>query len=128
MIDIPPPMPEVAPVAAGQGEAHTPALPTETREDGTLVIDLLPLAPPPPAQCIAEEPDPLNPEIIVCRQTAPSPRIGPDILPDVDDFAIGIPRARLRLSDTATLEANATAPGVGGLNAQGGEVRLRIDF
>jgi hypothetical protein len=34
----------------------------------------------------------------------------------------------LRLSDTATLEANATAPGVGGLNAQGGEVRLRIDF
>ncbi|MDC8754998.1 hypothetical protein OIK40_10140 [Erythrobacter sp. sf7] len=100
----------------------------EQRADGTLVIDLLPLAPPPPGECVAEEPDPLNPEIVVCRKTAPSPRIGPDILPDVDDFGIGIPRARFRLSDTAAIELNGTSPGVGGFNARGGEVRLKIDF
>lgn len=125
MIDPPPPA-EIAPEVADSDVV--PHLPMEQRADGTLVIDLLPLAPPPPGECTAQEPDPLNPEIIVCRQTAPSPRIGPDVLPDVDDFASGIPRARLRLSDTATLEANATAPGVGGFNAQGGELRLQIDF
>jgi len=108
----------------GEGSLH---LPMEQRADGTLVIDLLPLAPPPSA-CVAEEPDPLNPEIIVCRETAPSARIGHDILPDVDDFGIGIPRAGIRLSGTATMEANTINKSVGGINANGGEVRLKIDF
>lgn len=126
MTELPPPTSAPAPVVA---EAEVPThLPMEQRADGTLVIDLLPLAPPPPGECVAEEPDPLNPEIVVCRKTAPSPSIGPDILPDVDDFGIGIPRARFRLSDTAAIELNGTSPGVGGFNAQGGEVRLKIDF
>ena len=127
MTDTPPPVPDSV-TALQATDAQGQALPTETRPDGTLVIDLLPLAPPPPAQCLAEEPDALNPEIIVCRQTGPSPRIGLEILPDVDDFAIGIPSARIRLSDTATLEANTINQGVGGFNANGGELRLKIDF
>ncbi|OBV11574.1 hypothetical protein [Erythrobacter dokdonensis] len=123
-----PPLPPDTIAVPDHAQVRAGALPTEMRADGTLVIDLLPLAPPPPRECIAEEPDPLNPEIIVCRQTAPSPRIGPDVLPDVDDFGIGIPRARFRLSDTAAVELNGTNPNVGGFNAQGGEVRLKIDF
>ncbi|MEE4337294.1 hypothetical protein [Erythrobacter sp.] len=106
-------------------EQHAPM--TE-REDGSLVIDLTALAPPPPDECIEQELDPFDPEIIVCRQTAPSPRIGQDALPEIDDFGNAIPRARLRLSDTATLEANTISKGVGGVNANGGEVRLKIDF
>ena len=125
MIDAPPPA-EIAPETE-EGEV-APHLPMEQRADGTLVINLLPLAPPPAGECLSEESDPLNPEIVVCRQSAPSPRIGPNVLPDVDDFAIRIPRARVKLSDTAAAEANATAPSVGGWNAQGGEVRLKIDF
>lgn len=120
------PLPRVE-QSSSKAEAPT-HLPMEVRRDGTLVIDLLPLAPPPPGECIAQEPDPLNPEIIVCRQTAPSPRIGPDILPDADNFGIGIPRARIRLTDTATLEANTINKGVGGFNANGGEVRMKIEF
>lgn len=127
LIDEPPPTTGTS-VAAPVIEAEVPAqLPMTQRPDGTLVINLLPLAPP-PAECVAEEPDPFNPEIVVCRETAASPRIGPDLLPDVDDFGNAIPRARLKLSDTAAAEANAINKGVGGWNANGGEVRLKIDF
>lgn len=104
-----------------------PHLPMKQRTDGTLVIDLLPLAPP-PSLCAQEERHPLNPEIIVCRQTRMSPRIGPDMLPEIDDFGSAIPRARIKLSDTTAAEANATAPSVGGWNAKGGELRFKIDF
>lgn len=108
-------------------EAAEPHLPTETKPDGTLVIDLKPLAPD-QTECIQPEPDPFNPEIIVCRKTALSPRIGPEPLPETDDFGNAIPRARLRLSENAEIEANALNQGVGGFNANGGEVRLKIDF
>lgn len=126
MIDTPtPPLPASEPVTAHAEVASN--LPTEQRADGVLVINLLPLAPP-PTQCALEEPDPFNPEIIVCRETELSPRIGPDVLAEVDDFGIAIPRARIKLSEHAEGQANATAPSVGGWNAQGGEVRVKIDF
>lgn len=92
-----------------------------------LVINLSPLAPP-PTQCELEEPDPFNLEIIVCWETESSPRIGPHILTQVDDFGTAIPRARVKLPEHAEGQANATAPSVGGWNAQGGELRLKIDF
>lgn len=125
MIDEPPPPPATP---QPTDEAGTPShLPTMRRPDGTLVIDLLPLAPP-PRECIADEPDPFDPEIVVCRDAGPSPRIGPEMLPETDDFASAIPRARLKLSDNAAAEANAINKSVGGWNANGGEVRLKIDF
>jgi len=97
--------------------------------DGRVVIDLTQFVPPPPAeQCAGEAPDPFNPEIVVCQQSETSPRLGPVVGPVDEGFGSAIPRARVKLSDTASAEANATAPSVGGWNAQGGEVRLKIDF
>jgi hypothetical protein len=126
MTDPPPPPPPASDSVAAE-TGVTSHLPMEQRADGTLVINLRPLAPP-PTHCALEEPDPFNPEIIVCRETELSPRIGPEMLVEVDDFGSAIPRARVKLSDTAAAEANATAPSVGGWNAQGGEVRVKIDF
>ena len=115
-LDIPPPVSAAAPLAAPNA-------------DGRVVIDLTRLVPPPPAEpCAAQTPDPLNPEIVVCTAAGPSPRLGPAVGPVDEEFGSAIPRARVRLSDTASAEANATAPGVGGIPAQGGEVRLKIDF
>ncbi|WP_296718440.1 hypothetical protein [Erythrobacter sp.] len=121
--DLPPPTIQQPP---NQADAP-PHLPMEERADGTLVINLLPLAPV-PNECALEEPDPFNPEIIVCRATSPSPRIGPEMLPEVDGFGTAIPRARIKLSDTVAAEGNVINKGVGGWNATGGEVRLKIDF
>lgn len=105
------------------------SLPTETRPDGTLVIDLTGLAPP-PTECVTREPDPFNPEIIVCRELQTSPRLGPDYGPTADEVIEGsaVPRARLRLSDDAEAQANVINKGVGGFNANGAEARVRIDF
>jgi len=127
MTDLPaPPPPDPAPQVA---EAKAPAPPVmQERADGTLVIDLTQLNPPPPSECVADEPDPFNPEIVVCKATGPSQRLGPAIGPVDDGFASAIPRARIKLSDKAEAQANATNPSVGGWNAQGGEVRLKIDF
>ena len=125
MIDEPP-IVQVTNEPLSEGDAAA-ALPTELRPDGTLVIDLMPLAPP-PTQCATEEPDPLNPEIIVCRETSPSARLGPGALVEVDDFGNAIPRARIRLSDDAEAQANATSTAIGGFPANGVEARIKIDF
>ncbi|AWW74286.1 hypothetical protein CD351_07580 [Erythrobacter sp. KY5] len=105
-------------------------LPTTTRDDGSLLIDLTPLAPP-PTECLDEsEPDPFNPEIIVCRETVLSPRIGPTYGPTAAELTEGsaVPRARMRLSEDAEAEANVIKKGVGGFDADGAEVRVKIDF
>ena len=123
----PPPIPPDPTVTV----AELPAVPADQlRADGTLVIDLTRLVPPRPQDdCGDAEPDPFNPEIVVCEAPAgPSPRLGPVVGPVDDGFGSAIPRARIKLSDTAEAQANATAPSVGGWNAQGGEVRLKIDF
>ena len=125
-IEEPPPV-----VAEQQAEAEiAPALPTEQRPDGSLVIDLTPLAPP-PTECADErEPDPFNPEIVVCGETVLSPRIGPDYGPSAAEVVEGsaIPRARWQISENAAAEANVANSPVGGFNANGGEVRVKIDF
>jgi len=123
-----PPLPPEVPFISADNEAEVPAYPAmEQRADGSLVIDLL--VPPPPSQdCGSDEPDPFNPEIVVCEASGPSPRIGPMIGPEDDPFGSAIPRARIKLSETTSAEANATAPSVGDWNAQGGEVKLKIDF
>ena len=132
MIDEPaaaPPPPDT-PIAVQETEAAQPSAFVE-RPDGTLVIDLLQLVPAMPAlpKCEMDEPDPLSNEIVVCRTSNVAHRLGPPIGPtDEEAFGSAIPRARIKLSDTAAAEANATAPSVGGWNAQGGEVRLKIDF
>lgn len=122
----PPPAPPQAVAVAEQSDAPV----FETRADGRVVIDLTQLAPPPPPsdQCGEAAPDPFNPEIVVCTATGPSPRLGPVVGPVDEEFGSAIPRARIRLSDTASAEANAINQGVGGFNANGGEVRLKIDF
>lgn len=127
MTDLPPPPPQQpAPLVA---EAEAPAPPVmQQRADAALVIDLTQLAPPPPTECVADEPDPFQPEIVVCKDTGPSPRLGKVVGPVDDGFGSAIPRARIKLSDKAEAQANATNPSVGGWNAQGGEVRLKIDF
>jgi len=119
---------EPAPVeiVSDQSELE-PQLPTQEREDGSLIIDLTQLSNP-ATDCAMREPDPLNPEIVVCREVSLSPRIGPNPLPEVDDFGNAIPRARVQLSEDAEAEANAINKGVGGFNANGGEVRVKIDF
>ncbi|QFT77373.1 hypothetical protein [Erythrobacter sp. THAF29] len=126
MFDEPPPAPQTLPEEQQQ-EVVEPHLPTEQREDGTLVIDLTPLGQP-KLDCETPEPDPFNPEIVVCREIKQSPLLGEGELPEVDDFGNAIPRARVELSDNAEAEANAISQGVGGFNANGGEVRVKIDF
>jgi hypothetical protein len=113
-------------------EISTPAavetsLPIEQRADGTRVINLLPLVPP-PVDCSDDEADPFSSDIIVCRKTALSPRLGKGVGPEVDDFGNAIPRARLKLSENAEAQANLINKDVGGWNANGAEVRLKIDF
>lgn len=125
MTDLPPPPPSVAVPAEADADAQ---LSVQERADGTLVIDLTRLVPPPPNDCAVDAPDPFNPEIVVCEASSPSPRIGPVVGPADDGFGSAIPRARIKLSDTASAEANAINKGVGGINANGGEVRLKIDF
>lgn len=102
-------------------------LPLTQHADGTLIIDLLPLAAP-AVSCNTPEPDPFHPEIVVCAQTSVDPRLGPMIGPAPDDFGTAIPRARVKLSDQAQGELNATNNPIGGWNANGGEVRLKIGF
>ncbi|MEM9085163.1 MAG: hypothetical protein AAGB23_04505 [Pseudomonadota bacterium] len=124
--------PDQPPVAERVVEApNWPAgqtLPTQVRDDGTLVIDLMPLAPV-EATCAEERPDPINPAIVVCARTQPNPRLGA-VLPSIEDidFASAIPRARLKLSDEAEAQANAIKKSVGGFDADGAEVRLKIEF
>lgn len=128
MIDEPPPPADAAqPVAEREATATAPVM--EQHADGSVVIDLTRFAPPPSAeQCIADDPDPLNPSIVVCETTGPSPRLGPMVGPVDDGFGSAVPRARIKLSDTASAEANVQNSPVGGFNANGGEVRLKIDF
>lgn len=104
-------------------------LPTHIRDDGSIVIDLTPLSPP-PQHCVEQEPDPFNPTILVCRKAEPDPRLGPDYGPTADEvlFASAVPRARLKLSDHAEAQANSIKKSVGGFDADGGEVRVKIDF
>jgi hypothetical protein len=124
MIDEPPtPPPAVA-------ETETPtALRDQRQADGRVVIDLTRLVPQPPVtECAEGQPDPVNPEIVVCAASTPSPRLGPVVGPVDDGFGSAIPRARIKLSDNAAAEANLINQGVGGFDADGAEVKLKIDF
>ena len=117
--------------AAGDAPPSGYNLPATRRPDGSLVIDLTPLAPQPVLNdCLDENPDPFNPTILVCEKTKqPDPWLGPVQGPSNDElFGSAIPRARLKLSDNAEAEANAIKKGVGGFDADGGEVRVKIDF
>lgn len=94
-----------------------------------MVIDLTRLVPPLPAEACAETAsDLLQSEIVVCTATESAPRLGPVVGPVDDGFGSAIPRARIKLSETASAEANLLNAPVGGFNANGGEVRLKIDF
>jgi hypothetical protein len=130
MIAEPPvPPPEASVLAAPTDESTSAAAPViAEKADGSVVIDLTQLMPPPPSDCIAEEPDPFNPEIVVCKTTTPSPRLGPMVGPVDEGFGSAIPRARIKLSDTASAEANVAKSPVGGFDADGAEVRVKIDF
>lgn len=94
-----------------------------------VVIDLTQFVPAPPAEECTDEPaDPLNSEIVVCAETGPAPRLGPKVGPVDDGFASAIPRARIKLSEHAEAQANLHNTQVGGFDANGGEVRVKIDF
>jgi len=98
-------------------------------QPGRVVIDLTQFVPAPPAEECTDEPaDPLNSEIVVCAETGPAPRLGPKMGPVDDGFASAIPRARIKLSEHAEAQANLHNTAVGGFNANGGEVRVKIDF
>ena len=129
MIDAPPAVPiDLADTAEAQVESH---LPMEGRADGSLLIDLKPLeAKDRPEQCIATDPNPLDNGIIVCRTLTTDQRLGETHTVTVEDITFGsaIPRAKFRIAEDATAEVNGTAPAVGGFNAQGAEVRIRIGF
>ncbi|MBV7264608.1 hypothetical protein [Erythrobacter ani] len=127
MIDQPPSIAQ----PSEQTEAVAPHLPTGERADGSVLIDLMPLSPP-PTQCTEEEPepDPFNPEIVVCGETVLSPRLGTEYGPSADELIQGsaVPRASWQLSDNASVELNGAQTGVGGFSANGGEMRVKIDF
>lgn len=98
-------------------------------EDTKVVIDLTRFVPPTPAEECPDAPaDPLSSEIVVCAASTPAPRLGPTVGPVDEEFGSAIPRARIKLSDKAAAEANLTNPGVGGFDAEGAEVRVKIDF
>ena len=128
MIDEPP-QPPPSETTGALGEAEAAPLLMQERPDGSLVIDLTQFVPPPPAQeCADDQPDPLNPAILVCTDTGPAPRLGPMVGPVDDGFGSAIPRARIKLSDNAEAEANLIKQGVGGFDADGAEVKVKIDF
>ncbi|MFL0670252.1 MAG: hypothetical protein ACJLS3_02095 [Erythrobacter sp.] len=97
------------------------------RPAAPLVIDILARTPL-PEQCAGQEADPFNPEIIVCQQAAPPPRLSKSIGPELDDFGNAIPQARVKLSEHAEAQANLINKSVGGWNANGAEVRLKFGF
>lgn len=122
--------PEVV-VVDNQASSRLEELPITENEDGSVVIDLKPLAPVPiEEQCLERDPNPLDNAIVVCRRSANDQRLtstyGP--IDALDDFGTAVPRARVKLSDDAEAEANAINKAVGGFNANGGEVRVKIDF
>jgi hypothetical protein len=123
MTDEPPAPPPVV------AETAAPAAPVDLREpEGRVVIDLTRLLPPPPAAECVETSDPFTSEIVVCAAITPAPRLGPMVGPVDDGFASAIPRARIKLSDTASAEANLINQSVGGFDADGAEVRVKIGF
>lgn len=129
MQDAPPAVPIDLSASADPGVASH--LPMEERADGTLVIDLAPLAPPPPPpeQCLDTDPNPLDNGILVCRNLTGDQRIDPGLAPaDAATAGSAVPRAKFRISEDATGEVNGTNPAVGGWNAQGAEVKVNIDF
>jgi len=91
------------------------------------VIDILARLPA-PGDCAERDADPFHPEIVVCQKAAASPRLTRQVGPELDDFGNAIPRARLKLSENAEAEANFINKSVGGWNANGAEVKLKIDF
>ena len=120
-------MQDAAPPPALAAPAPAPA----PAPAGKLVLDIL--APPPPApqqsgDCLARDADPFQPEILVCQTAALPQRLTRQVGPALDDFGNAIPRARVKLSDKAQGEANLINQSVGGFNANGAEVRLKIDF
>lgn len=127
---------EASPPLVTASDAHSeranPQSPvTSERADGTLVIDLKTLLPAPAEeQCADIDPNPLDNAIVVFRRTATDQRLRSTYGPinEPDDFGSAIPRARVKVSDNAAAEANAINNGVGGFNANGGEVRVKIDF
>lgn len=126
-MDEPPAISALAPDTVGESGSATD-LPTTTKPDGTLVIDLKPLAPE-PTTCVEENANPFNPTILVCSRTEPDPRLGEPLGP-VDEilFASAIPRAKVKLSENAEGQANAIKKSVGGFDADGGELRVKIEF
>lgn len=128
MIDEPP-VPAEAVLSVVENEASATAPVPDQPPGDRVVIDLLQLVPPPPPSvCEPDEPDPFNPEIVVCHTSEVSQRLGPKVGPEDDGFASAIPRARIKLSETVEGQANLHNTPVGGFNANGGEVRLKIDF
>lgn len=118
-----PPPPEPVPLTAEVETRQSP------QSEARVVIDLTQFVPKPPADnCLADNPDPLNPAIVVCETTGPSPRLGPMVGPVDEEFGSAIPRARIKLSESAEAQANLHNTPVGGFNANGGELRLKIDF
>ena len=81
-------------------------------------------------ECIETDPNPLENGIIVCRVLTNNQRLGEAHTVTADDVVFGsaVPRAKFRIAEDATAEVNGTAPAVGGINARGTEVRIRIGF
>ncbi|MEM7779761.1 MAG: hypothetical protein AAF697_05125 [Pseudomonadota bacterium] len=135
--DIPPPPPVIV-LESEQAGATSIDLPTESgpllrleeRSDDAVIIDLTTLVPS-TDECFEErEPDPFQPEILVCRQTQIAPRLDSTYGPSAEEMLEGsaVPRASVRLSEDAELEANVIKQGVGGFDADGVEARVRIGF
>lgn len=129
MTDLPAsPPPDPVPLFAQAEAAPVPVPTMQARADGAVLIDLTQFSPQPPTDCAAAEPDPFETEIVVCRAAGLSPRLTRSSGPEVDDFGNAIARARIKLSDKAEAEANLINKGVGGWNANGAEVKLKIGF
>jgi hypothetical protein len=124
MTDEPPAPPPVT------SETAAPAAPASAaRAVGRVVIDLTQFVPPLPAEGCTDAPaDSFNAEIVVCAASTPAPRLGPVVGPVDDGFGSAIPRARIKLSDNAEAEANLINQGIGGFDAEGAEVRVKIGF
>ncbi len=122
--------PAIVSITDQSGDGPPKELPVTEREDGSLVIDLKPLGPVPvEQQCLERDPDPLDNTILVCRRTETDQRLGARIGPAEEEvFGSAVSRARVRISDNAEGQANVIKKGVGGVDSDGAEVRVKIDF
>ena len=112
--------------AADQITAEASSQPRiEEKADGSVVVDIL--TPPAESQCVEEEPDPFQNEIVVCRDIGSQNRLSAVPTPS-DQEGQGMKKAEIHLSENSVLSITGEQKSVGGTPANAAMINLKIKF